>query len=469
MEPDTQTSAARVASSRRRVVLAATSMGLAVVQLDVSVVNVAIKPIGASLGGGVAALQWVVDAYTLAFAALILTAGSLGDRFGARRVFVAGFAVFTLASAACALAPDVTALIAARALQGVGAAALASCSLSLLTHAYREPAARVRAVALWAAGASTALAAGPVAGGALIATLGWPSIFFINLPIGVAGISLTLRYATDPPRRDGRAAVDPWGQVTAGVALTALAGAAIEAGARGLTDPLVLGGFAVALVSGALFVIAERRTPHPMLPLRLFAVSRFALPVAIGLLVNVAFYGLIFVFSLFFQQEQRLSPLETGLMFTPMLGAIVAANITAARLARRVAPRALIVTGALLLAAACLGMLPITASTGPAVLAAAFALEGFGLGLVVPVMTATLMSSVDHTRSGVAAGTLNASRQTGSLLGVAAFGSLAAETALVDGLRAALLISAVLAIGAAALGLVLGGVRDHERSPLSRS
>lgn len=429
---------------RRRVVLAATSMGLAVVQLDVSVVNVAIKPIGASLGGGVAALQWVVDAYALAFAALILTAGSLGDRFGAKRVFVIGFAVFTLASAACALAPDVTVLIAARALQGVGAAALASCSLSLLTHAYHDPAARARAVALWAAGASTALAAGPVAGGALIAALGWPSIFLINLPIGVAGIFLTLRHAPHLP--GGRAALDPWGQVTAGVALTALAGATIEAGARGLADPLVLGGFAVAVVAGVLFVIAERGSAHPMLPLRLFAVPGFAMPVAIGLLVNVAFYGLIFVFSLYFQQERRLSPLETGLMFTPMLGAIVAANVTAARLTRRVAPRPLIVTGALLLAAACLAMLPLA---GPAVLAAAFAVEGFGLGLLVPVITATIMGSVSRTRSGVAAGTLNASRQTGSLLGVAAFGSLAA---LGDGLREALLISAVLAILAAALG-----------------
>src|ERR1700691_5502091 len=221
--------AARHDRAARRGTLLATSLGCAVVQLDVSVVNVAIKPIGASLGGGVSSLQWVVSAYTVAFAALILTAGALSDRAGARRVFIAGFVVFTLASAVCGLAPSMGALIAARVVQGVGAAVLGGSSLTLLSHAYPEPAERARAVCLWAAGASAALAGGPLIGGLLTATLGWRSIFFINAPIGLAGIFLTARWASETTRSSDRG-VDIAGQLTAVVALVALAGATIEGG-----------------------------------------------------------------------------------------------------------------------------------------------------------------------------------------------------------------------------------------------
>ena len=180
------------------------SLGFAVVQLDVSVVNVAIKSIGSGLGGGVSALQWVVNAYTIGFAAFILTAGSLGDRIGARRVFVAGFLVFMVASAACGLAPDLGVLIGARAVQGIGAAVLVPSSLTLLNHAYTDPQARARAVGLWLAGASTALSGGPLIGGVLIATLGWRAIFFINVPVALTGIYLTLRYAQETTQSRGR-------------------------------------------------------------------------------------------------------------------------------------------------------------------------------------------------------------------------------------------------------------------------
>ena len=188
----------------RWLTLVATSLGFGVVQLDVSVVNVAIKPIGAALGGGVGSLQWVVNAYTLAFAALILAAGALGDRVGAKRVFVSGFVVFTVASAACGLAPSLGFLIGARAVQGIGAAVLVPCSLALLRHTFADPAERARAVGLWAAGASVALSAGPLVGGILTETLGWRAIFFINAPIGVAGILITVRWAVETPRARGR-------------------------------------------------------------------------------------------------------------------------------------------------------------------------------------------------------------------------------------------------------------------------
>ena len=198
--------------------LAAMSLGYGVVQLDVTIVNTALGSIGASLGGGVSGLQWVVSAYTIAFAAFILTAGALGDRIGAKRVFIAGFAIFTAASVACALAPNAAILIAARAVQGFGAAVLVPNSLALLSHAYPEDKARGRAVAIWAAGASLALTAGPLVGGGLIALVGWRSIFLVNLPIGLAGLWLSWRYASETTRSPQRE-IDLPGQLAAIAAL----------------------------------------------------------------------------------------------------------------------------------------------------------------------------------------------------------------------------------------------------------
>lgn len=184
--------------------LAAMSLGYVVVQLDVTIVNVAINTIGASLGGALSDLQWIVNAYTITFASFILTAGALGDRIGCKRVFVLGFLIFVVASLGCALAPSLWVLIIARLCQGVGAAVLVPNSLALLNHAYPNEAQRHRAVGIWAAGASFSLTAGPLLGGALIALVGWRSIFFINLPVGLAGMWLAWRYASETPRRPAR-------------------------------------------------------------------------------------------------------------------------------------------------------------------------------------------------------------------------------------------------------------------------
>src|SRR3954466_14989567 len=204
--------------------LAAMSLGLGVVQLDITIVNTALSSISTSLGGSVAELQWVVTAYTIAFAAFILTAGALGDRLGAKLIFIAGFAIFTLASLACALAPSATFLIAARSVQGLAAAILVPNSLTLLNHAYADPKARGRAVGFWAAGASVALTSGPFVGGALIALVGWRAIFLVTLPIGAAGLWLTWRFASETTRSPQRE-IDLPGQLAAIAALGALAGA----------------------------------------------------------------------------------------------------------------------------------------------------------------------------------------------------------------------------------------------------
>ena len=420
--------------------LAAMSLGYGVVQLDVTIVNTALNSIGTSLGGGVAELQWVVSAYTIAFAAFILTAGALGDRIGAKRVFVTGFAIFTAASVGCALAPDATVLIVARAVQGVGAAILVPSSLAVLS----------RAVGIWAAGASLALTAGPLVGGGLIALVGWRSIFLVNLPIGLAGLWLSWRYASETTRSPQRE-IDLPGQLAAIAALGCLAAAIIEGGALGWSHPFVIVGFVASAVLALLFVWQERRAPQPMLPLSLFTHRLFALTSLVGLLVNVAFYGLIFVFSLYFQRVNGLSPLSTGLAFLPMMGAVLPVNLVAARVSERVGAPATIAAGAVLSALGCLALLGIGPGTGYWAIGAQLTIIGAGLGLLVPPLTSTLLGSVEKSRSGIAAGVLNATRQTGSVLGVALFGSLVGQAdAFMAGAHAALIISASLLLAAAA-------------------
>ena len=443
-------------SLAKSLTLAAMSLGYGVVQLDVTIVNTALNSIGDSLGGGVAELQWVVSTYTIAFAALILTAGALGDRIGAKKVFMAGFAIFTAASLACALAPTAATLIIARATQGAGAAILVPNSLALLHHAYSDARERGRAIGIWAAGASLALTAGPLAGGALVALVGWRSIFLVNLPIGLAGLWLTWRYASETTRSSSRE-LDLAGQLAAIGALGCLAGAIIEGGALGWSNPWVLAGFAAAAVLSALFVFQEWRARQPMLPLSLFRHKMFALTSLVGLLVNVAFYGLIFVLSLYFQRINGLSPFATGLAFLPMMGAVLPMNLLAARASERVGAPAIIAAGAAIAGAGCLALLGIGPETSYWAIGAQLLAIGAGLGLLVPPLTSTLLGSVDKARSGVAAGVLNATRQTGSVIGVALFGSFVGQAnAFIPGAREALVVSAALLVGAAAV-IMIGG------------
>ena len=434
--------------------LAAMSLGYGVVQLDVTIVNTALDAMGKTLGGGVAELQWVVSAYTIAFAAFILTAGALGDRIGAKRVFMAGFAIFTAASLACALSPNAAVLIGARLVQGLAAAILVPNSLALLNHAYADDRERGRAVAVWAAGASLALTAGPFVGGALITLVGWRAIFLVNLPIGLAGLWLSWRYASETTRARSRE-IDLPGQLAAIGALGALAGAIIEGGALGWEHPAVIAAFVGAAVLATLFIWRERRAMQPMLPLSLFGHRLFALTALVGLLVNVAIYGLIFVLSLYFQRVNGLSAWWTGLAFVPMMGAVLPVNLLAPRLAERIGPCPTIVVGACVSALGCLGLLWIAADTRYWMICVQLIAISGGLGLLVPPLTSTLLGSVDKARSGIAAGVLNATRQTGSVLGVALFGSLIAGAgAFMEGLHVSLVISAaVLLLAAVVIGL----------------
>jgi MFS transporter, DHA2 family, methylenomycin A resistance protein len=347
--------------------------------------------------------------------------------------------------------------------QGIGAAALGACSLALLNRTYPEPGERARAIGVWTAGGAAALAAGPLLGGLLIAAAGWRSIFFINVPLGAIGYWLTARYATETaPARSRKA--DLLGQVAAVVALFSLAGATIQAGSKAFATPLVLGGYALAVVAGTAFLVIERTRAQPMLPLSLLRRRVFSAAVCAGLLVNVVFYGLIFAFSLFLQRYEGLSPLSAGLAFLPVTVLIMVSDLAAGRVIPAFGASRVGTAGALFMGAGCLAMLSVLLAHVSALipaLVAGLTVTGFGIGLVVTAITSALLGSVDESRSGIASGTLTAFRQTGSVLGVAVLGSVFAGMGAIGGLEVASAISVGLMAAVAALNIFAGARLPH--------
>lgn len=431
--------AARLRDAGAGAALAVTTLGFFVVTLDALVVNVALPSIGHDLGGGITGLQWVVDGYTLMFAALLLSAGALSDRIGARQAFGVGLVTFVVASASCGLAPGIGVLILARLAQGAGAAVIIPTSLALIRESYHDHARRARAIAIWSLGGGVASAAGPVVGG-FLTLLSWRTIFFINLPVGVVALVLLARV----PRSPRRAAPFDWmGQVTAILGMGALTYGLIEGGADGFTAPQVVGTLAVSVVTLVAFLLAEARVVHPMLPLELFRSRAVTISVAGGFTFTVGFYGLVFLYSLYLQQLRGLSPLATGLTFMPMTALTAVVTLLAPRVAARFGLRVPVAGGQVLIAAGLLSLSAAAAAGVPIWLLAPLSiLVGFGSALAVPTITALLLGSVPAERAGTASGVLNTFRQVGGALAVAVFGALVAhrETFL-QGLEVSLMTS----------------------------
>ena len=441
--------------------VAATSLGFVVVQLDVSIVNVALNRIGSALSMGIGGLQWVVDAYTLAFASLLLAGGALGDRIGARRVFVGGMALFSIASLACGLAQSAWMLIAARAVQGAGAALLMPCSLALLNRAYAsDKARRARAVGLWTAAGGIALSAGPVLGGFMVASLGWESIFLVNLPIGALAIWMAYRVLQETPPKAERPPIDWAGQGLVVLTLFALTGAFIEAGSSGWTSVPMIGGLLLAAIAGSVFLLVESRTKAPMFPLGLFASRVPAVTSLVGLAVNLTLYGTIFMLSLYFQKERHFSPEMTGLAFLPFMAAVTVSNIAAGRIAANYGPRLPMAIGLAIGAAGFGLMASIQADTSYLSLLWRLLFLPVGIGLAVPAMTTALLSAVPTEISGTASGVLNTVRQSGGAIGVALFGS-ALALGTIEGMRLAFLASALAVAGSALCAFLFIRDADH--------
>ncbi|HEX6526036.1 MAG TPA: DHA2 family efflux MFS transporter permease subunit [Streptosporangiaceae bacterium] len=432
--------------------LAAAVLGFFMITLDAVIVNIALPAIRRDLGGGITGLQWVADGYTLMFAALLLSAGALADRAGARRAFAGGLAVFTIASAACGLAPDLGALVAARFVQGAAAAVLMPSSMTLVSQAYADPARRARAVAVWAMGGALASSSGPLLGGVLT-LVSWRLIFFVNVPAGAAALVLLARTGSSPRRE---APFDWAGQVTAVLAMGGLTYGAIEVGAAGFTAPAVVAAFAVAVATLAAFLVIQVRGAHPMVPLALFRSRAVSVAVAVGFAFIVGYYGLPFVMSLYLQQVRGLSALGAGLAFLPMM--VIGAALTpfSARAAERVGARVLI-TGGLAVMAAGLVILAALASAVPIwALAVLMVMAGLAGPAVMPPVTGVLLNAVPGHQAGTASGVFNTSRQVGGALAVAVFGALLADrAAFMQGLRTSLLLAGGVVLAAAAASLLL--------------
>jgi DHA2 family methylenomycin A resistance protein-like MFS transporter len=445
-----------------RVTLAAALLGFFVITLDAVAVNVALPSIRSDFNAGMTGLQWVVDAYALMFAALLLSAGALSDRIGAKLAFGSGMVAFVLASVACGLAPTMGMLVGARFAQGAAAAVMMPSSMALIGEAYPDPVKRARGVALWAMGGAVASTSGLVLGGVLTLA-SWRWIFFINVPVGAAALLLLARASRSPQRP---VPFDWIGQVTAVVAMGGLTFGAIESGAVGFGARPVIIAFLAAILALGAFLATQARVAHPMMPLELFRNRSVAIASAVGFAFMVGYFGLPFVMSLYLQQLRDLSSFRTGLVFLPMMLIGLVLTPFSARVVERLGVRLPVVSGLLLMMAglAIIAFLP--SSIPVPVLSALMVLVGLAGPLTAPPIAALLLNSVPSEQAGTASGVYNTSRQLGGALAIAVFGAfLANGDTFMDGLRASLLIAAAVALLSATASLFLPPVPT--RAPVS--
>jgi MFS transporter, DHA2 family, methylenomycin A resistance protein len=403
--------------------IGAMCFGLFMVMLDNTVVNLALPTIQRRLGAGMSELQWIVDAFVLLLASLMLTGGTIGDLYGRKRAFMGGLTVFTLGSLACALAPSVGFLIAARALQGVGAAVMMPNTLAILTNTFPDHKERAQAIGIWAGVSGFALALGPLLGGVMVDALGWQSIFYINVPIGAFALVMCLRVVRESSNPEGRS-LDLPGQILAVVGLGALTYALIEANTYGWGSAIILSFFGIAVVALTAFVLVELRSSSPMLQLSFFRNTTFFGANLVGLLVSFAFFGMLMFLALFLQNIQGYSATRAGLMQLPTTAAVVVSSIISGRIVGRYGARAPITVGMVLLGAGLLLFTGVQPSTPFSGFWWMLAIVGVGNGLVMSPITTAIMSSVPLSRAGMASATSNTTRQVGGVFGIALLGSI---------------------------------------------
>jgi EmrB/QacA subfamily drug resistance transporter len=446
--------------------LAAVAFGLFMIMLDNTIVNVALPSIERSLHMSISSLEWIVTAYALTFAALLITGGKLGDMYGRRKMFVFGLAIFTLASLACGLAPSAGFLIGARAVQGIGAALMNPATLSIITATF-PPKERGQAIGIWAGVSALALAIGPLLGGLIVDNINWHWIFYVNVPVGVVGIVVSRFFISESRDTSHEQSIDLPGLVTSGLALLALSYALIEGNKHGWMSAEILGLFAGAAVLLASFVLLEMRQRLPMLDLSLFRIGSFAGANLVAMLVSLGMFGVFFFVSLYVQNVLGYSPTKAGAIFLPMTVLIILVAPIAGKLSDRIGSRWLMGAGMSTLGVSLLLYQRIGLHTGFWSLLPQLLLGGVGMALTMSPMTSAAMGSVPVDKAGVGSGVLNSFRQVGGSLGIALMGAIllsyahptgskqVASQQFVNGLHAALAVSAVITFAGAAVAILL--------------
>ncbi|MEV4803460.1 MFS transporter [Nonomuraea sp. NPDC049421] len=463
-----------MAIEHRRGVIVLALVASFMVFVDGTIVHLTLAQLASHLGASRAELEWAVNAYTLAFAAVMLGAGAITDTLGARRAFVAGLLVFTVSSAACAAAPTMAVLNGARLVQGVGAALLLPSALVLATAAANDEHARHRLVGWWSAAGGVGMAAGPLLGGALVAVADWHTVFGVNVLIGVPAVIWSVR--SMPAVARGERRLDVAGLVTATLLIGGLVFTLIEAPVQGLPSTPVVTAMVLGVAGLAGFVLATRATDTsrapagrarrmPVVPTALYRDRVFVVTAAQGALFNLAFYGLLFAMSLMLQQGRGLGALSSGLLFLPLTGLIAVANLCAARLTRRFGRPAVVGAAQALLA----GTFLLVAWAGTAEelwpLVLALVPAGFGSGLLVPSMTSQAIATVGPELHGAASAAFNTARQVGGAVGVATFGPLLGTA---QGLRDGFVVCVLACAAAVAVGLLLTPLtRERARAAMA--
>ncbi|HEY7399936.1 MAG TPA: MFS transporter [Actinomycetota bacterium] len=405
------------------IVLLTMCFALAMAMLDNTVVNVALPRISTDLGAGVSGLQWIVDGYVLAFASLLLTGGILGDKYGRKRTFLIGLATFTTFSLACGLSQTTGQLVVFRFLQGIGGALLMPGTLSIITVTF-PPSERAKAIGLWAGMSGLALALGPTVGGLMVEHLGWASVFFLNVPIGIAAFLVATRTVRESRSDEARYLDIPGLLLGTGTLFTATYGL-IEANQLGWSDPLIVTSLAAAAVLLVAFITWERRNEHAMMPLRFFRIPAFSAGNTVAFSVSLGMFATFFFLSLYMQGIHGYSPFQAGIRFLPMTVTIIVTAPLAGRYAQQHGSRAPMTYG-LLLAGAGLLILGLTLQVDSSYwfMLPVFVIMGHGMGATMAPMTAAVMNAVGHQRAGLGSAMTNTSREVGGVLGIAVLGTI---------------------------------------------
>ena len=404
------------------IVLLTMCFALAMAMLDNTVVNVALPTISEKLGAGVSSLQWIVDGYVLAFASLLLTGGILGDRYGRKRMFLAGLTLFTLASLACGLSPTSSWLIAFRGIQGIGGALLMPGTLSIITVTF-PPHERAKAIGLWAGVSGLALALGPTVGGLMVEKLGWESVFFLNVPIGVIAFLVGVRTIRESVSEVERR-LDLIGLLLGTSALFSATYGLIEANQLGWSDPLIVGSLVGFGVLAAAFLVWEHRNEHAMMPLRFFRIPAFSAGNSVAFAISLGMFATFFFLSLYMQLIRGYSAFGTGVRFLPLTVMVILTAPNAGRYASRHGSRIPMTWGLVLAGSGLLILSRLSLDTSYLVMFPIFLIMGHGIGATMAPMTAAVMNSVGPQRAGLGSAMTNTSREVGGVLGIALLGTI---------------------------------------------